>query len=148
MNRLIAAFVFAAVLGSPARADNEPLLWPDGTITYRDWGLYRGGVPVLIERPYGYYGAGGGLITKSEGTPYYPGNVRDPYYYPTNHRDPNAYRMKPPIRPVPAEPYHRSWGVGSDPAPAPASDPVQQSVAPVEGPTVIYAPKEHERRRK
>lgn len=119
MSRSLSAFVIAAALVLPvwgnARADNEPLLWPDGTITYRDWGLYRPGVPVLIERPYRYgYGGSERLITKNEGAPYYPGNARDPYYYPTNHRDPDAYRMKPPVRPVPAEPYFRSWGVGSD----------------------------------
>ena len=53
MNRSIAACLLAAALLLPARelarADNEPLLWPDGTITYRDWGLYRPGVPILID---------------------------------------------------------------------------------------------------
>lgn len=144
MTRSIAAFVLAASLVLPvwenARADNEPLLWPDGTVTYRDWGLDRPGVPVLIERPYGYYGYGGRLITKNEGAPYYPGNTRDPYYFPTNHRDPDAYRMKPRVRPVPAEPYFRSWGVGSDSTPA--TEPAQ-----TEGPTVIYAPEDAPRRR-
>ena len=141
MSRSLAAILLAVALVLPARADNEPLLWPDGTITYRDWGLYRPGVPVLIERPYYYgYGGAGRLVTKNEGTSYFPGNARDPYYYPTNHRDPDAYRMKPPVRPVPAEPYFRSWGVGSDSAPA--TEPSQ-----TEGPTVIYAPEEAPRRR-
>jgi hypothetical protein len=145
MTRSIAAFVLAAALVLPvwgnARADDEPLLWPDGTITYRDWGLYRPGVPVLIERPYRYgYGGSERLITKNEGAPYYPGNARDPYYFPTNHRDPDAYRMKPRVRPVPAEPYFRSWGVGSDSTPA--TEPAQ-----IEGPTVIYAPEDTPRRR-
>lgn len=147
MNRSIAAVLFAAVALLPvqefARADNEPLLWPDGTITYRDWGLYRPGVPILIERPYQCcYGR---LITKNEGGPishpggyFYPSNTRDPYYFPSNRRDPDAYKMQPPIRPVPAEPWFRSWDVGSDPAPA--SIPAQVDV-PVEGPSVIYAPR-------
>src|SRR6185312_1480442 len=140
MSRSLAAFVLAAVLVLPARADNEPLLWPDGTITYRDWGLYRPGVPVLIERPYYYgYGGAGRLISKNEGAPYFPSNARDPYYFPTNHRDPDAYRMKPRVRPVPAEPYFRSWGVGSDSAPA--------TEPQAEGPTVIYAPEDAPRRR-
>ncbi|HVT55318.1 MAG TPA: hypothetical protein VHD34_04635 [Xanthobacteraceae bacterium] len=145
MNRSIAAVLLAIVVLLPvqklARADNEPLLWPDGTIAYRDWGLYRPGVPILIERPYRCcYGP---LITKSEGGPvaspyFYPSNTRDPYYFPSNRRDPDAYKMQPPIRPVPAEPWFRSWDVGSDPAPA--SIPAQVDV-PVEGPAVIYAPK-------
>ncbi len=151
VNRSVTAFVFIAALVLPARADNEPLLWPDGTITYRDWGLYRGGVPILIERPYRYYG--GPPVSKNEGTPYYPrGNGEaypvthsEPDYYPTNRSDPNAYKMKPPIRQVNPEPYYRSWGTGSDPAPAPASAP-QQFNAPVEGPAMIYAPKEGRRR--
>src|SRR5581483_1355180 len=107
VNRSLAAVALAAALILPARelarADNEPLLWADGTITYRDWGLYRPGVPVLIERPY--YCCYGRRITKNEGAPvsydYYPSNTRDPYYYPSNRRDPNAYKMRPPIRPVP-----------------------------------------------
>jgi hypothetical protein len=142
VNRSIAAFVLTAALMLPARelarADNEPLLWRDGTITYRDWGLYRPGVPVLIERPYSCCYGYGRNITKNEGAPdYYPSNSHDPYYFPSNLRDPNAYRMRPQIRPVPAEPYYRSWGVGSDSVPA--SEPAQVDV-PVEGPTVIYAP--------
>jgi hypothetical protein len=52
--------------------------------------------------------------------------------------------MKPPIRPVPAEPWFRSWDVGSDPVPA--SEPAQFDV-PVEGPSVIYAPGRDHRRR-
>ncbi len=146
MNRsivLLAAALGIVALAVPARADNEPLLWPDGTITYRDWGLYRGGVPVLIERPY-RYGGGGGIVSKNEGASYFPGNysnsapapapVREPDFYPSNHSDPNAYRAKPPIRPVAPEPYYRSWGTGSDSAPAPATDPTPQ------GPSVIVAP--------
>jgi hypothetical protein len=125
---------------APARADNEPLLWPDGTITYRDWGLYRPGVPVLIERPYRY--GGGGIVSKNEGASYFPGSyasgvpasARDPDFYPSNQRDPNAYRARPPIRPVAPEPFYRSWGTGSDSAPAPASE------APPQGPSVIVAP--------
>jgi hypothetical protein len=145
--------LLAAALLFPARelahADNEPLLWPDGTITYRDWGLYRPGVPILIERPYRCCYGSDRLITKNEGGPtyypsnasgptYYPSNTRDPYYFPSNRRDPDAYKMKPPIRPVPAEPWFRSWDVGSDPVPA--SEPAQFDV-PVEGPSVIYAPR-------
>lgn len=148
MSRLV-VLVFAALqvaaLAVPACADNEPLLWPDGTITYRDWGLDRPGVPVLIERPYRYGGGtvtNGGIVTKNEGASYFPGSyssnapapARDPDFYPSNRRDPNAYRAKPPIRPVAPEPYYRSWGTGSDSAPAPATDPTPQ------GPSVIVAP--------
>jgi hypothetical protein len=149
VNRSIAAFVLAAALLLPAReiarADNEPLLWPDGTVTYRDWGLYRPGLPILIERPYRCCYGSDRLITKNEGgSTYYPSNTRDPYYYPSNARDPDAYKMKAPIRPVPAEPWFRSWDVGSDPVPA--SEPAQFDV-PVEGPSVIYAPGHEHRRR-
>lgn len=141
---VFAALQFAA-LAAPAHADNEPLLWSDGTITYRDWGLNRPGVPVLIERPYRYSGGiatHGGIVTKNEGASYFPGNysnnapapARDPDFYPSNQRDPKAYRARPPIRPVAPEPYYRSWGTGSDSAPAPATDPTPQ------GPSVIVAP--------
>jgi len=154
MNRPTAVFLFAAVLVFPAReiarADNEPLIWPDGTITYRDWGLYRPGVPILIERPYsGYYGYPGGIISKDESKyppaqpaapaaavpavpRYYPGSYHEQDYFPSNHRDPDAYKPKPPIRPVPAQPYFRSWGTESDMTPATQPQP--------EGPSVIYAP--------
>lgn len=142
MGRSIAALLLAAALVLPAwesaRADNEPLLWPDGSVSYRDWGLNRPGVPILIERPYAYgyrYGADGPLITKNEGAASsYPRGYNNPYYYPSNFRDPDAYRMRPPIRPVKPEPYSRSWGVGSDSAPATETEPG--------GPTVIYAPEE------
>jgi hypothetical protein len=148
VGRPVALLVLASVLVSvpeAARADDEPLSWRDGTVTYRDWGLYRPGVPVLIERPYRCcYGYDGRVISKNEGGPtYYPSNAHDPYYFPSNRGDPDAYRMKPPVRPVPAEPFYRSWGAGSDPNPAPASQPSPYDV-PVEGPTVIYAPKERE----
>ncbi|HWV55325.1 hypothetical protein [Pseudorhodoplanes sp.] len=155
MNRVIAlAVVMLGIVAmsvmapsGPVRADNEPLLWPDGTITYRDWGMYRPGLPVLIERPYRY---GGGIVSKNEGASYFPGSysnnapapARDPDFYPSNQRDPNAYRAKPQIRPVAPEPYYRSWGTGSDSAPAPATDP-----AP-EGPSVIVAPEVDVNRRR
>jgi hypothetical protein len=140
VGRSINVFIFAAalVLGAQnARADNEPLLWPDGSVSYRDWGLNRPGVPILIERPYAYgyrYGGDGPLITKNESGAYYPRGYRNPDYYPSNFRDPDAYRMKPPVRPVKPEPYSRSWGVGSDNVPASEADPT--------GPSVIYAPEE------
>jgi hypothetical protein len=109
--------------------------------------MYRPGLPVLIERPYRY---GGGIVSKNEGASYFPGNysnnapapARDPDFYPSNQRDPNAYRAKPQIRPVAPEPYYRSWGTGSDSAPAPATDP-----AP-EGPSVIVAPEVDVNRRR
>jgi hypothetical protein len=157
VKRSIAAFMLAAAFCLPVRADNEPLLWPDGTITYRDWGLYRPGVPVLIERPYfgyGYdYGAGRRPVTKSEAVPYLPTSNGEQFtypansdFYPSNHGDPNANRMRPRIRPVPPQPYSRYWGVGSDPDPAPASEPAEQTSVPVD-PTVIYEPDEHHRRK-
>lgn len=129
-------FTVAALLATAnwqsARADNEPLLRPDGSIAYRDWGLYRPGVPVLIEGPYIYYGRRFGDRA---------------YYFPSNRRDPNAYRSPPPAgKPVPAEPWYRSWGSHSDfsaPVTAPASD----AAVTLEGPSVMYAPNSRRRHR-
>lgn len=134
MSRKAVFFTVAVLLATAswqsARADNEPLYRPDGTITFRDWGLYRPGVPTLVEGPYVYYG-------RSFGNGY--------YYFPSNCHDPAAYRSPPPAgKPIPAEPYFRSWGTQSDmSAPAPAMPDV---VLP-EGPSVIYAPESRERRR-
>jgi hypothetical protein len=98
-----------------AKADNMPLIYPDGTVVYGDWGLYRPGAIVpFVEGPYAItaprYGAG---------------------YYPTNRYDPGAYRSPTPRRPIPPEPWFRTWGAQSDSTPA---------TAPYEGPSVIYAP--------
>jgi hypothetical protein len=114
------AFVVAVAVSGPrpAKADHMPLLYPDGTVVYGDWGLYRPGAivsfaegPSVIAAPR--YGSGS--------------------YFPTNRYDPAAYRSPPPRPQVPAEPWYRSWGVQSDPAPATIP-------TPYEGPSVIYAP--------
>ena len=113
---LAAAFV---VFVSPhVGADNMPLVYPDGSVVYGDWGLYRPGAivpfaegPSVIAAPR--YGSG--------------------YYFPTNRYDPAAYRSPASKPPVPAEPWFRSWGAQSDSAPATIP-------TPYEGPSVIYAP--------
>ena len=94
-----------------------PLIYPDGTVVYGDWGLYRPGVMTpIVEGPYTvvvpHYGTG---------------------YYPTNRYDPGAYRSPPARQPLPAEPWFHSWGAQSDSTPATIETPYQ-------GPSVIYAP--------
>jgi len=114
------AFVVAfAILGSPhAGADHMPLIYPDGTVVYGDWGLYRPGAVVpFVAGPYAIATPRGG----------------SGYYFPTNRYDPAAYRSPPAGRTIPAEPWFRSWGVQSDPGPATIP-------TPYEGPSVIYAP--------
>jgi len=131
LRKAIAGAVVAAIaiFGSlPVGADHMPLVYPNGTIVYGDWGLYRPGAIVpFTEGPYviaaPQYGAG--------------------YYFPSNRHDPAAYRSPPARQPIPAEPWFRSWGVQSDPAPATIP-------TPYEGPSVIYAPnfEEHARGKK
>ncbi|HLL27750.1 MAG TPA: hypothetical protein VKT73_08885 [Xanthobacteraceae bacterium] len=126
IRKLIAtAFVVAvASHAGEAKADNMPLIYPDGAVVYGDWGLYRPGAIVpYVEGPYV-------VISPRYGTG---------YYFPTNRYDPAAYRSPPYVPPVPSEPWYRSWGVQSDHAPA-------TSPTPYEGPSVIYAPNfdEHE----
>ncbi len=121
IRKLIAtALVAAFVTFGPGRikADHMPLVYPDGTVVYGDWGLYRPGAIVpFAEGPYVIavprYGTG--------------------YYFPTNRYDPAAYRSPPPPQVTPAEPWFHSWGAQSGPAPA-------TIYTPYEGPSVIYAP--------
>ena len=119
---IAAAFVALVTFGSDrAGADHMPLIYSDGTVVYGDWGLYRPGAIVpFAEGPYVVpaprYGTG--------------------YYFPTNRYDPAAYRSPPYRRPIPAEPWFRSWGAQSDAAPATIE-------APYQGPAVIYAPEFH-----
>jgi hypothetical protein len=110
----VAAFVsFAA---QDAKTDHMPLIYPDGTVVYGDWGLYRPGAIVpFAEGPY--------VVT----APRYGTG-----YFPTNRYDPGAYRSPPRQRSIPAEPWFRSWGTQSDSAPATIDAP--------QGPAVIYAP--------
>lgn len=119
--KLIAtAFVAAFVTFGTrdAKADNMPLIYPDGTVVYGDWGLYRPGAIVpFAEGPY---------VVAS---PRYTTGA----YFPTNRYDPGAYRSPPPKRPIPSEPWLNFWGVQSDSAPATVE-------APYQGPSVIYAP--------
>lgn len=131
MFRKAVFFTVAALLATAswqtARADSEPLYWPDGSVSFRDWGLNRPGVPTLIEGPYIYY--------------YYGHRFGSGYsytYFPSNRRDPDAYRSPPPAgKPIPAERYYRSWGTQSDMS-APVTTP--GVVAVPEGPSVIVAP--------
>jgi hypothetical protein len=129
-------FTVAALLATAnwqdARADNEPLLRPDGAVVFRDWGLYRPGVPTMVEGPYIYYGR------RLGGNNY--------YYFPSNRHDPEAYRSPPPAgKPIPAEPYYRSWGTQSNVS-TPATVPAATDI-PAEGPSVIYAPDHNGHRR-
>lgn len=106
------------------RTDHAPYYRADGAIVHGDWGLYRPGHvtpwvegPAVIAAPR--FGMG--------------------EYFPSNRNDPGAYRRRPPVdpRPIPPEPYYRSWGAQSqNPNPAGAA-----VYAPFEPPAVIYAPK-------
>lgn len=120
--RKLVFFTIVVALATPelesAKADHMPLLRPDGAIVYGDWGLYRPGAMVpIVEGPYiiaaPRYGAGD--------------------YFPSNRHDPDAYRSPPRVRPVPAEPWYRSWGSESGSGPA-------TIYAPFDPPSVIYAP--------
>jgi hypothetical protein len=112
----VAAFV---TLGArDAKADHMPLIYPDGTVVYGDWGLYRPGAMVpFTEGPY------------VAASPRYATGA----YFPTNRYDPGAYRSPPAKRPIPPEPYLNFWGVESNHAPATIETTNQ-------GPSVIYAP--------
>ncbi len=123
----------AAVLGvamtllavRTGKADHAPRYGPDGVIVHGDWGLYRPGhVAPWTHGPY--------VIA----TPRFGMGE----YFPTNRTDPRAYRRRPPVdpRPIPAEPYFRSWGAQSQPL-----DPNSATAyAPFAPPAVIYAPRE------
>jgi hypothetical protein len=121
VRKLIAtAFVAAFVTfgARDAKADNMPLIYPDGVVVYGDWGLYRPGAIVpFAEGPY---------VVAS---PRYATGA----YFPTNRYDPGAYRSPPRKRPIPPEPWLNFWGARSDSAPATIE-------APYQGPSVIYAP--------
>ena len=121
VRKLIAtAFVAAFVTYGTrdAKADNMPLIYPDGAVGYGDWGLYRPGAIVpFAEGPY---------VVAS---PRYATGA----YFPTNRYDPGAYRSPPRKRPIPPEPWLNFWGARSDSAPATIE-------APYQGPSVIYAP--------
>ncbi len=112
----VAAFV---TLGArDAKADHMPLIYPDGTVVYGDWGLYRPGAIVpFAEGPY--------VVASPR---YSTGS-----YFPTNRYDPAAYRSPPAKRPIPSEPWLNFWGAESNAAPATIETPNQ-------GPSVIYAP--------
>jgi hypothetical protein len=116
---LALAFIAFVTFGSDRTgADHMPLVYSDGAVVHGDWGLYRAGAMVpFVEGPYV-------VATPRNGTG---------YYFPSNRHDPAAYRSPPHRRPVPTEPWYRSWGAQSDPAPATID-------APYQGPAVIYAP--------
>ncbi len=124
MMRFILLLVFAAAVAAPASADKRPVILPDGTVVYGDWGL-AGSNNVV---PYADYW----------GPQYYYGpGVRRGYYFPSNAGDPFAYRSRATRQPsVPGPRYHRSWSTQSD---APADLPRQPPQGP-QGPYVIPAP--------
>ncbi|MGE0340414.1 MAG: hypothetical protein AB7O79_11125 [Xanthobacteraceae bacterium] len=122
MLRPILFLAFAAALFAPAHADKRPVIHPDGTVVYGDWGL--AGRNNLT--PY----------TEYWGPQYYRAPLEPyGYYYPTNKGDPFAYRSRATRQPsVPGPRYRRSWSTDSN---EPADLP--QPYLP-QGPSVIPAP--------
>lgn len=122
MLRLILLVTFLAAIAAPAGADKRPVIFPDGTVVYGDWGL--AGIGNLL--PYAefwgpqYYYA-----------PYAPRG----YYFPSNTNDPFAYRSRAPREPsFPGPRYKRTWSTQSD-EPADLPRPYMP-----QGPYVIPAP--------
>jgi hypothetical protein len=117
MLRFILLLTFAVALAAPAGADKRPVIHPDGTVVYGDWGL--AGAPNLT--PYAeYWGP----------QYYYTPRASYGYYFPSNAGDPFAYRSRATREPsIPGPRWHRSWSTESN---APADLP--------RGPTVIPAP--------
>ncbi len=124
MLRLILLVTFATALAAPASADKRPVIHPDGTVVYGDWGL--AGINNVV--PHAEYW----------GRQYYYVPL-SPYgeYYPTNKGDPFAYRSRATRQPsIPGPRYRRNWSTESD---EPADLPQQYFP---QGPTVIPAPPE------
>ncbi|MBX3522952.1 MAG: hypothetical protein KF807_07085 [Xanthobacteraceae bacterium] len=124
------AFLIAAVgaialatAATPASADKRPVIHPDGTVVYGDWGL-AGDNNVV---PYAEYW----------GPQYYYGPAAPRgYYFPSNAGDPFAYRSRATHQPsVPGPRYRRTWSTQSN---EPADLPPQ---AAPQGPYVIPAPR-------
>lgn len=122
MLRSILLLAFATALLAPAHADKRPVIHPDGTVVYGDWGLAgRNNLTPYAE----YWGP----------QYYYAPLAPYGYYFPSNKGDPFAYRSRATRQPsVPGPRYRRSWSTESN---APAD--VPQRYTP-QGPSVIPAP--------
>ncbi|MBK8008158.1 MAG: hypothetical protein IPK23_06770 [Rhizobiales bacterium] len=122
MLRLILLVTFAVAIAAPAGADKRPVIHPDGTVVYGDWGL--AGAGNLL--PYAeYWGA------HYYSTRYAPRS----HYYPSNGGDPFAYRSRATRQPsTPGPRYNRSWSTQSN-EPADLPPPYRP-----QGPSVIPAP--------
>jgi hypothetical protein len=122
MLRLILLVTFVAAIAAPVSADKRPVIHPDGTVVYGDWGLAgRDNIVPYAEYWGAYY--------------YYRPVAPRGDYYPTNVGDPFAYRSRATRQPsVPGPRYRRTWGTESD---APADLPPRYLP---QGPTVVPAP--------
>lgn len=122
MLRIVLLIAVAAAFAAPARADKRPVIHPDGTVVYGDWGL--AGPHNLV--PYAEYWG-----PQFYAAPY----ARGGFYYPSNAGDPFAYRSRATRQPsVPGPHYSRRWSTESN---APADLPPYTP----QGPSVIPAPR-------
>jgi hypothetical protein len=105
MVRLFLLVTFLAAVAAPAGADKRPVIHPDGTVVYGDWGL--AGRNNLV--PYAeYWGPHYYYVTPSPQGNYFPSNAGDPF----------AYRSRATRQPsVPGPRFNRSWDTRSE-APA------------------------------
>ncbi len=126
MPRLVLLFAVLTATAFPAVADKRPVIFPDGTVVYGDWGL--AGRDNLV--PYAEYWG-----PQYYYAPYAPRSV----YFPSNVGDPFAYRSRATRQPsVPGPRYGRTWSTESH---APANLPPYMP----QGPSVIPAPKVDEK---
>jgi hypothetical protein len=121
MLRLILLVTFVAAIAAPVSADKRPVIFPDGTVVYGDWGLARPGHIVPFAEYWGpqYYHAPHTL-----------------HYFPSNKGDPFAYRSRATNQPsIPGPRYRRTWSTESN-------EPVDLNPQPMpQGPYIIQAPK-------
>jgi len=128
MLRIVLFFSVTLALAAPVRADKRPVIHPDGTVVYGDWGLAGPHNVVPYAEYWGpqYYAA-----------PIAPGGF---YYYPSNVGDPFAYRSRATRQPsIPGPRYSRRWTTESN-APADLPPPYMP-----QGPSVIPAPRGDEK---
>jgi len=124
MLRFILLVTIAAALAAPASADKRPVILPDGTVVYGEWGLAGNNNVVPSAEYWGpqYYYA-----------PLAPHG----YYFPSNVGDPFAYRSRATRQPsIPGPRWQRNWSTQSN---EPADLPQQSQQSP-QGPYVIPAP--------
>ena len=122
MLRLILLVTFVAAIAAPVSADKRPVIFPDGTVVYGEWGLAGNGNVV----PYAEYW----------GPQYYYGPLAPHgYYFPSNVGDPFAYRSRTTNQPsIPGPRYRRTWSTQSN-------EPADLNPQPIpQGPSVIPAP--------